>query len=183
MTVTGQRPFSSSTPLAVLNQDTSPTVLILVGTQTGNAERLASRIAAALTEEGVDVHLADMWDVYPERVADFSRVIVCTSTWGEGELPDNAVDLFEGLKQVRPNLSHIRFAVAALGDHEYDPHFCTAGRMFDELLTELGAHRTATPLEINEGPTEQDLHQAESWGRSVIQTFERDRRDVAWSPP
>ncbi len=152
-------------------QSISP-VLILVGTQTGNTERLAQRIAKAVAESGSGVCVTDMWDAYPEQVAGFGRVIVCTSTWGDGDLPDNAVDLFEGLANVRPDLSHVTFAVAALGDHEYDPFFCRAGHRFEELLTELGAVHVATPLEINEGPSEQDLREAEGWARSVVEAFE-----------
>lgn len=147
-------------------------VLILVGTQTGNAERLARRIEEAVERAGGRSRLVDMWDAYPEMLASFERAIVCTSTWGDGELPDNAVDLFEGLSEVRPDLSRLRFAVAALGDHEYDPFFCAAGRKFDALLRELGAQCIAPPLEINEGPSEADLQDAETWGRSVVEAFE-----------
>jgi MioC protein len=74
----------------------------------------------------------------------FSRegvFLVCTSTYGQGDVPDNARGLYEHLKATRPDLSKIRYGVFGLGDRTYAETFNFGGKRFDELLTELGAKR------------------------------------------
>ena len=74
----------------------------------------------------------------------FSRksiFLICTSTYGQGDVPDNARALYEQLKSARPNLSHVRYGVFGLGDRTYAETFNFGGKRFDELLGELGAER------------------------------------------
>lgn len=70
-----------------------------------------------------------------------SLFLICTSTYGQGDVPDNAKQLYESLQNARPDLSHIRYGVIALGDRTYAETFCNGGRRFDRILTELGAKR------------------------------------------
>jgi MioC protein len=67
--------------------------------------------------------------------------LICSSTYGQGDVPDNAKQLYESLQNARPDLSHIRYGVIALGDRTYAETFCNGGRRFDRILTELGAQR------------------------------------------
>jgi MioC protein len=74
----------------------------------------------------------------------FSRpsvFLICTSTYGQGDVPDNARALYEDLKQARPNLSQVRYGVFGLGDRTYAETFNFGGKRFDDILTELGAKR------------------------------------------
>jgi MioC protein len=72
--------------------------------------------------------------------------LVCTSTYGQGDVPDNAKRLYESLMAGRPDLSHVRYGVIALGDRTYADTFCNGGRRFDALLSELGAQRIGEVL-------------------------------------
>ena len=67
--------------------------------------------------------------------------LICTSTYGQGDVPDNARALYEHLKSARPDLSQVRYGVFGLGDRTYAETFNFGGKRFDELLTELGARR------------------------------------------
>lgn len=67
--------------------------------------------------------------------------LICTSTYGQGDVPDNAKQLYESLQHARPDLSHVRYGVIALGDRTYAETFCNGGRRFDRILCELGAKR------------------------------------------
>ena len=151
--------------------DTS--VLLLVATQTGNADLVAEAAAEALDGIGFQVGIVDMWDAFPEMLDDISCLVICTSTWGEGEIPDNAVDFVDDVKALARPLDHLGYGIIGLGDHHYDPHFCAAARIFEALLDNLGARRQISTLEICEGPTEEDLSLARDWacqlGR-VLQT-------------
>ena len=50
-------------------------------------------------------------------------------------------DIDESLLNTRPDLTHVRYGVIALGDRTYAETFCNGGRRFDRILSELGARR------------------------------------------
>jgi sulfite reductase (NADPH) flavoprotein alpha-component len=112
---------------------------ILWGSQTGNARNLAHLIADHLVEEH-QVIIHDMSDLPPEDIFNIKNLIIVTSTYGDGEAPDNASEWMSYLKfSENLNLSHLRYAVIGLGDSYY-PHFCQAGKDFDQYLSKHGAH-------------------------------------------
>jgi MioC protein len=116
-------------------------VTILVGTMTGTAQLCAQEMELALDdgETGVETLMMDNLDA-----AVFSRpsvFLICTSTYGQGDVPDNARALYEHLQQARPDLSHVRYGVFGLGDRTYAETFNFGGKRFDDILTELGAKR------------------------------------------
>lgn len=143
-------------------------LLMLIGTQTGNTEKVAEAVAQHLADHGATVHYVDLADAYPEMLADYERLILATSTWGDGELPDNALDFYEALAQLNPDLSHLRFGILALGDHTYDPHFCKAGLIFAEKFVALGANAVIAQHEIDAGPTRKDIQMACAWGLQTL---------------
>ena len=97
---------------------------ILFGSQSGNAQNLANVISESLTSEGFDSPVFDMGSIDPENIHDMDYVVIVTSTWGDGEAPDNASEWMSYLKfNEELNLSHVKFAVIGLGDTYY-PHFC-----------------------------------------------------------
>jgi MioC protein len=116
-------------------------VTILVGTMTGTAQLCAQEMELALDdgETGVETLMMDNLDA-----AVFSRpsvFLICTSTYGQGDVPDNARALYEHLQQARPDLSHVRYGVFGLGDRTYAETFNFGGKRFDDILTDLGAKR------------------------------------------
>jgi MioC protein len=72
--------------------------------------------------------------------------LICTSTYGNGDVPDNAQALFASLESDKPSLSNVTYGVIALGDRTYKDTFCHGGVRFDRLLTELGARRVGDIL-------------------------------------
>ena len=114
---------------------------ILVGTMTGTAQLCAQEMELALDDAETQVTTL-MMDALDASV--FSRegvFLICTSTYGQGDVPDNARALLEDLKAKRPNLAHVRYGVFGLGDRTYAETFNFGGKRFDELLAELGAQR------------------------------------------
>jgi MioC protein len=92
---------------------------------------------------------------------------VCTSTHGDGELPDNIIPLAERLRRETPDLSHLRYGVIALGDQTYKATFCKAGKDMDALFAECGARKLGERLEIDACtqplPDEEALNWAQEW--------------------
>ena len=118
-----------------------PKITILIGTMTGTAQLCAQEMELALGdgETRVEALLMDNLDsTVFEREGAF---LVCTSTYGQGDVPDNARALYENLQQKRPDLSKVRYGVFGLGDRTYAETFNYGGKRFDEILTELGARR------------------------------------------
>jgi sulfite reductase alpha subunit-like flavoprotein len=114
---------------------------ILVGTMTGTAQLCAQEMELALDDGETQVSTL-MMDALDSSV--FSRegvFLICTSTYGQGDVPDNARALYEDLKARRPDLSQVLYGVFGLGDRTYAETFNFGGKRFDELLSELGAQR------------------------------------------
>jgi MioC protein len=116
-------------------------VTILVGTMTGTAQLVADEVADVLKAQGVATKITPM-DGLDAKVFDGGGAfLVCTSTYGQGDVPDNAQKLFADLEQTKPDLTRIVYGVIALGDRTYAQTFCFGGKRFDTLLQALGARR------------------------------------------
>ena len=116
-------------------------ITILVGTMTGTAQLCAQEMELALDDGATRVETLLM-DRLDSTV--FSRpgvFLVCTSTYGQGDVPDNAREFYEDLKTIRPDLARVRYGVFGLGDRTYAETFNFGGKRFDDLLSELGAER------------------------------------------
>ncbi len=116
---------------------------IAFGSQSGNAESLAKRLAKEAASRGFAACVAGLDSLQAADLIKHPNLLLITSTWGEGEMPDNAVSFWEQLNQngSSPVLDGVRYGVLALGDHNYGDTFCLAGKMIDERLAALGAMR------------------------------------------
>ena len=114
---------------------------ILVGTMTGTAQLVAQELELTLEGDEVRVQTQLMDNLDAAVFQGAGLYLVCTSTYGQGDVPDNAKHLYESLQTVRPDLSGVRYGVIALGDRTYAETFCNGGRRFDGILSELGATR------------------------------------------
>jgi homodimeric pyruvate:ferredoxin (flavodoxin) oxidoreductase len=112
---------------------------ILYGSETGNTQELAARFAGECQSRGYAVELAELNDLSVEDLAGRKNVVLMIATCGEGQIPQNAVTLYEELGRAEPGcLSGVNFSIFALGDRAYR-HFCSAGTDYEEKLTALGA--------------------------------------------
>lgn len=149
----------------------SQAISILVGTMTGTAEMVADDVKPVLEASGYEVEILDMdglgLDVF-DRDAVF---LICTSTYGQGDVPDNAMELFEALQTDRPDLSKLRYGVIGLGDSTYSDTYNHGGERFDTLLAELGGARIGERMAHNassdELPEEMAVAWAEDWVKQL----------------
>ena len=118
---------------------------ILVGTMTGTADLVAQAIQIGCADLMSDINVLPMDDL---DINTFSLVnskntfyLICTSTYGQGDVPDNASALYESLATEPQFLGHMYYGVIALGDATYQQTFCFGGKKFDERLSDLGAQR------------------------------------------
>jgi len=114
---------------------------ILVGTMTGTAQLVAQEVELTLDDGDTRVRTKPMDGLDASAFAEGGLFLICSSTYGQGDVPDNAKNLYESLRSSRPDLSGVQYGVIALGDRTYAETFCNGGKRFDAILSELGARR------------------------------------------
>ena len=116
-------------------------LLIIYGSQTGTAEGLARRIAKAAGGKRCRPQVLDAAAHATIDWAAAQNLLVVTSTYGDGDMPDNAQNFWNWLQTDDARaIAHLNFSVLALGDTNYT-EFCAAGKKIDARLEQLGAKR------------------------------------------
>jgi sulfite reductase (NADPH) flavoprotein alpha-component len=121
---------------------------ILFGSQTGTAESLAKRAAKEAGKRGFAATVVDMAQVDVTKLSSEKNLLVITSTYGDGEPPDNAKALHTQLATLSSPLPALRFSVCSLGDTNYT-QFCKCGADFDTFLEKLGATRVSARVDCD----------------------------------
>jgi len=148
---------------------------ILVGTMTGTAQMCAQEMELAL--DGDDVQVATLlMDKLDSTVFGREGVfLVCTSTYGQGDVPDNAKALYEALCSRKPDLAGVRYGVFGLGDRTYAETYNFGGKRFDDILQALGAERIAERYahDASSGtlPEEIAVEWAQSWVEKLREAY------------
>lgn len=140
------------------------TLHVFYGSETGNGEALARRLADTAREAGIVAETASLDGLRPPRLARLTSAVFIVSTHGEGDPPEDALDFFEALEGSNsPRLEQLRYRVLALGDRSY-AEFCAAGIALDERLAALGATRIGPRVDcdVDYGPA------YEAWASEML---------------
>ena len=142
-------------------------ILVLFGSETGNAEDLAFDAGKKAEDYGLNADVKGMDEVTVDDLTGCSNLIICCSTWGDGDQPDNAQDLYDSVVEADDeSMAGINFAVLALGDTAFDM-FCQSGKEWDEVLEEKGGTRVNERVDCDTD-YEDD---AEEWIETTLEKF------------
>jgi sulfite reductase (NADPH) flavoprotein alpha-component len=145
-------------------------LIVGYGTDMGNAEDAAMTFTETLETVGIKAEAIELNQIDVDELQSATHFIAVTSTFGDGEFPDNATLFWEAISAETKRLEHLSFAVLALGDISYDL-FCHAGKLLDERLEALGATRIADRVDID-GFYEQP---AKAWSTDVVKLLAAER--------
>lgn len=143
---------------------------LLYGSQTGNGEAVAEALAETARRSGIRVTLRSLADLRPAALGKISHAAFVMSTHGDGDPPDDALDLFEWLQSGNGTaLGSLNFRVLALGDRSY-AEFCAAGRELESLLKARGATAFGPMVECDVDY----IDDANRWSRELLRWCEEN---------
>ena len=113
--------------------------LITYASQTGVAEQLAWRTATSLQEAQQPTTVKPIQQLTEQDLLQAPQVLFVISTYGTGDAPDLASSFSKKLMQQSLDLSHMQYAVLALGSKEYPESYCSFGYAVDAWLKQSKA--------------------------------------------
>ena len=136
---------------------------LLWASEMGTAMEVADNIALMAKEKLIDVNQAELNDVSMDDLVIMKKVLVVTSTTGDGDLPMMGEDFWIELSEAEINLSNIEYSLCALGDSTHFD-FCGAGRKVDEKFQELGAKKI-----LDRHECDGDTEGYEDWSKNALE--------------
>lgn len=147
--------------------DPDHVLTILYGSQTGHARSVAEELRDAAQEAGLAVDLVSMGKFKEKNLKKLKYVALVTSTQGEGDPPDDALNLVDYMNSTKaPKLENFKFAVLGLGDSSYE-FYCKTGKDFDARLQELGGERILDRVDLDVDFDDG----AEAWIPTAVKAF------------
>ena len=149
---------------------------IIVGSMLGGTEYVAEACEEQLNilDHQVNLHLKPDFtsilnDTFAQKTTKKSVWLICTSTHGAGDFPDNIQAFVSDLKNCEQDLSSINFMIIAIGDSSYDT-FCKAGYKLNKLLKTKGCIEL---IEINMLDMSEDIDP-----EALAQKWLKDKKDL-----
>mgnify|MGYP001427750196 CR=1 FL=1 len=140
-------------------------LLILFGTETGNAEDLAFDAGNLSGNFDLEAEVKGMDEVDLDDITSCNRLMIVCSTWGEGDQPDNAQDLFDEVSESEDGcMDSVSFAVLALGDTAFEM-FCQSGKEWDQIIEQKGGTRVNDRIDCDTDYEDE----AEEWIEATLQ--------------
>lgn len=123
-------------------------IQILVGSTLGGTEYVAEAAHSLLEEAGFDCEMQFDPDLNSLSLQSEQIWLICLSTHGAGDYPENFKPFVEQLQQVNASISDVKYGIIGIGDSNYDS-YCEAAKNFDFILEEMGAVRLGDRFEID----------------------------------
>ncbi|KRK34428.1 flavodoxin [Loigolactobacillus bifermentans] len=142
---------------------------IVYASMTGNNEEIADIISEAFENLNVDVEVEEISQADPADFEDVDICVVATYTYGEGDMPDEAIDFYEDL--LEEQLDGKVYGVCGSGDSFYD-HFAKSVDDFDAAFAKTGAQKSATTVKVDLEANGDDIEHLEAFAKALAEAAE-----------
>ncbi|NXG42365.1 NOS2 protein, partial [Psilopogon haemacephalus] len=143
-----------------------PKVTVIYATETGKSETFANNLCSlfncAFSTKILPMDEYNICDLEEETL-----LLVVTSTFGNGDSPNNGKTLKNSLLTLKQLRKKIRYAVFGLGSSMY-PEFCAFAHTIDQKLAQLGASQLAPVGEGDELNGQEEAFR--TWAVSTFKT-------------
>lgn len=148
--------------------------LITYASQTGVSEQLAWRTATALQEARQPVSVKAVQQLSLADLQQAEQVLFVASTYGTGEAPDLASSFEKKILSAKADLSHLNYAVLALGSQEYPDTYCSFGHRIDQWLQQNGAKQLFKTIEVDNANNEH----IQQWTNALAHVTQFELQDM-----
>eukprot|EP01083_Nonionella_stella_P194368 716915_1 len=146
----------------------SDRILLLYGSETGNAAEFGQIVSTDLQKRGIRVRVMACDDCDANDLVREKTVIFIVATCGQGELPANCKDMYKQLLVGEIDLSQTKVAVFGMGDSHY-VYFNEAAKLYDDVLrNKLGAQMIMDGYGLGDDQDDEKYESAwEEFGPSI----------------
>ncbi|WP_336184149.1 flavodoxin [Bacillus sp. 205(2023)] len=138
-------------------------ILLVYATMSGNTEAMADLIEKGLQEAEAEVDRFEAMDIDDaELFNDYEHIILGTYTWGDGDLPDEFLDLAEEMEAL--DFAGKTCAVFGSGDTAYE-YFCGAVDTLEEKIKERGGEIVLPSVKVEMNPEGEEEEVLKEFGR------------------
>ena len=149
--------------------------LIVYATQTGVSEQLAWATSTSLQEAHQPTTVKSAQQLTQDDLKSNTQVLFIASTYGTGEAPDLASNFAKKILSSTLDLSHVQYAVLALGSKEYPDTYCSFGHEIDQWMQKNNALSLFKLIEVdNANPS--DLQR---WNESLTKATHLELNNVS----
>lgn len=141
-------------------------IVLVYASLSGNTEMMAKAVQQGIEEAGAELTVIDaMNGVYAKDLLDYDGIVFGSYTWGDGDLPDDLLDLYDEMDAV--DFSGKKAAVFGSGDTGYT-YFCAAVDLLVEKLKERGADVYPEQIKVDVTPEEKDEEACRALGKNFV---------------
>jgi len=141
-------------------------ILLAYASMSGNTEAIADLIEEELVKHGLHVKRAEVYDIDASDLVSAESIIFGAYTWGDGELPDDFLDLYEEMDDI--DLSQKQMAVFGSGDSSYDV-FCGAVDLIEEKIKRRNGNIAVPGLKIELSPFGEDVEKCKVFAKGFAE--------------
>ncbi|AKP79870.1 MULTISPECIES: flavodoxin [Priestia] len=141
-------------------------ILLAYASMSGNTEAIADLIEEELVKHGLHVKRAEVYDIAASDLVLAESIIFGAYTWGDGELPDDFLDLYDEMDDI--DLSQKQMAVFGSGDSSYDV-FCGAVDLIEEKIKGRNGNIAVPGLKIELSPFGEDVEKCKVFAKDFAE--------------
>jgi len=134
---------------------------VIVGSMLGGSEYVAEACEETLITLGHQVEL-HFQPKFAQILSENQTWLICTSTHGAGDYPDNIQAFAKDLENTDRDLSSVKFLTIGIGDSSYDT-FCFAAKNINKLLLSKGCIEIAPLITLDMSQDIDPEEQSQAW--------------------